>query len=69
MVKIETEITIWHNAIGYGYSDDYISKSQLSEIEIFGMLIARLAAMIQDSEDVGEVVIYQIEITKTVYGD
>ena len=69
MMSIETEITIWHNAIGYGYSDDYISKSQLSEVESFGLLIARLAAMIHDGEDVSEVVVYQIEITKTIYGD
>lgn len=69
MMSIETEITIWHNDIGYGYSDDYISKSQLSEYESFMMLIARIAAMIMDSEDVGEVVVYQIEITKTIYGD
>jgi hypothetical protein len=69
MIKIETDITIWHNAIGYGYSDDYISKGQLSEIESFGLLIARLAAMIQNDEDVGDVVVYQIEIVKDVYND
>ena len=69
MIKIETDITIWHNALGYGYSDDYISKGQLSEIESFGLLIARLAAMIQNDEDVGEVVVYQIEIVKDVYND
>lgn len=69
MIKIETDITIWHNALGYGYSDDYISKGQLSEIESFGLLIARLAAMIQNDEDVGEVVVYQIEIVKDIYND
>lgn len=69
MMSIENEITIWHNAFGYGYSDDYIYKSQLSEVESFGLLIARLAAMIMDSEDVDKVVVYQIEITKTIYGD
>lgn len=69
MIKIETNITIWHNALGYGYSDDYISKGQLSEIESFGLLIARLAAMIQNDEDVGEIVVCQIEIEKDIYND
>lgn len=69
MIKIETNITIWHNAFGYGYSDDYISKGQLSEIESFGLLIARLAAMIQNDKDVGEVFVCQIEIEKDIYND
>lgn len=65
----QTSISIWRNAIGYVYCDDFDYKSKLLMIEAVGMLIARLAATIQHSEDVEETVEYQIDITKRTYSD
>lgn len=62
-------ISIWRDAIGYDYSDDNTFKSRLTMMESFGMMIARLAATLQHSEDADEIVRYDIEITKTVYND
>lgn len=65
----ETTISIWRDAIGYDYSDDNTFDSRQSMMESFGMLIARLAATLQHSEDTDEIVRYDIEVTKTVYND
>lgn len=65
----KTKISIWRDATGYDYSDDDAFKSHKSMLTSFGMLIARLAATLQYSEDEDEIVMYEIEITKTVYND
>lgn len=65
----KTQINIWRDAIGYDYCDDGQFNKRLTMIESFGMLIARLAATLQYSEDTDEIVRYDIEITKHVYND
>lgn len=65
----KTAISIWRDALGYAYSDDYDTKTQLTMIDSFAMLIARLATMLQYSEDFDEIVMFKIEITKDVYND
>lgn len=65
----KTTISIWRDAIGYDYGDDDTFKSRQSMMESFGMMIARLAATLQYSEDEDEIVMYKIEITKEVYND
>lgn len=69
-MKIQkTTISIWRDAMGYDYSDDDTFKSRHSMMESLGMMIARLAATLQFSEDKDEIVMYKIEITKEVYND
>lgn len=65
----KTTISIWRDAIGYDYSDDDIFRSRLTMVESFGMMISRLAATLQHSEDADEIVRYDIEITMNVYND
>lgn len=65
----KTAISIWRDAIGYDYSDDDTFKSRLTMIESFGMMISRIAATLQRSEDADEIVRYDIEITMNVYND
>lgn len=65
----KTTINIWRDAIGYNYCDDGEFNKRLTMIESFGMLMARLAATLQHSEDADEIVRYDIEITKHVYND
>lgn len=64
MKKRIRTITIWRTDNGYVYDDDFHSKANITMLEVFGMLISRLAATIQYSEDNKEKVEYQIEITK-----
>lgn len=65
----KTTISIWRDAMGYDYSDDDTFMSRHSMMESFGMMIARLAATLQNSEDEDEIVMYKIEITKELYND
>lgn len=68
MKKRTKTITIGHNSYGYYYNDDDTNISESRMIEVFGMLIARLAGSIQHDEDLKNEVKYQIEITKTITG-
>lgn len=69
MDKTTKTISIWRDALGYSYSDDDVDVSLLSLTESFGLMIARLAATIEFSENADEIVRYDIEITKTVYNN
>ena len=66
MKKRKKTITIGRNSYGYYYNDDDANISESRMIDVFGMLIARLAGTIQHDEDVKDEVKYQIEITKTI---
>lgn len=65
----KTNVGIWHNSIGYCYSDDYDAKSQLSMDEAFGMLFTRLMATIRDFGDDMGTAEFHIEITTRIYDD
>lgn len=69
MTTDKTNIGIWHNGLGYCYSDDYDAKSQLSMDEAFGMLMARLMATLRDFETANGTAEYHIEIVGRVYSD
>lgn len=66
MKKRAKTITIGRNSYGYYYNDDDTNINGSRMIDVFGMLIARLAGTIQHDEDVKNEVKYQIEITKTI---
>ena len=67
MDKTTTTISIWRDHLGYSYSDDDVDVSLLSLMDSFGLMIARLAATMEFSENADEIVRYDIKITKNLY--
>lgn len=51
---------------GYHYSDNATVMEEKSMVEVFALLISRLAATIQYDEDFGNNVEYKIEVTKRI---
>lgn len=65
MKKDKRTFTIGRNNNGFYYTDKDTNLVDVTMIEAFGMLLARLAGTIQHAEEKGQIVKYQIEITRT----
>lgn len=65
MKKVKKTIKITHLGVArLDYKDDAKTVKDISTIEAMSMLIARLAACFQYSDDMKEDCVFRIEITK-----
>lgn len=66
MKEQKTTITIVRDNNGYYYGDNSTDVEDKDMVEVFGLLISRLAATIQYDADFGNNVEYKIDITKRI---